>query len=460
MGKKKAEEMAKQKAIFLAGAEKNKFDAAKSEKIFDLMEKFAGYGFNKSHAAAYSLITCQTAYIKAHYPVEFFAALLSIERENTDKITKYIADAKRHDIAVLQPDINESETDFTVLSDNQIRFGLGAIKGVGQIAIDSVLEARRKNGPFKDLFDLCSRTNTRTANKRVIEAFVKAGALDGFKIHRASIFAAIDEALEMGSSIQKRLDDNQPSFSDLFGGDETSSFDQRTISYPDTDPWPRLQELKFEKETIGFFVTGHPLDDFRTELNRYATSTIGDAHNLSTARELMLGAEVVALREIFTKKGDRMAFATFEDTTGQIEAVIFSDVYLENEAVLKSGEPIWVKANLEPGEGGNKLILSKKSKSQILPLRYAYEALGREVHIKVPATKEGGGLPVEKMKSLQSYLQTVHDRMGAPIFLHLMLEGGKARTVLKLKEAIPLKRETVTSIQNMLQEEKASVEFH
>ncbi|NBT59594.1 DNA polymerase III subunit alpha, partial [bacterium] len=188
MGKKIPEEMAKQKEIFLEGTTKNGHDRAKAEKLFDLMANFAGYGFNKSHAAAYSVVTCQTAYLKSHYPVIFFASLLSIEREDTDKITKYIADANKHQIAVLAPDINESDTDFTVLSDFQIRFGLGAIKGVGQIAIDNILEARKTGGKFTDLFDFCSRTNNRMVNKRVLEALVKAGAFDGFKVHRASLF--------------------------------------------------------------------------------------------------------------------------------------------------------------------------------------------------------------------------------------------------------------------------------
>ena len=181
------------------------------------MEKFAGYGFNKSHSAAYALVTCQTAYIKAHYLVEFYAALLSIERENTDKITKYIGDARRHGISVLAPDINESQTDFTVLSETTIRFGLGAIKGVGQIAIDVILEASQKDGNFKDLFDFCARTDNRKVNKRALEAFVKAGAFDSFKIHRASLFAAVDSALEKGTSLQKLNDDNQNSFADLLG---------------------------------------------------------------------------------------------------------------------------------------------------------------------------------------------------------------------------------------------------
>jgi DNA polymerase-3 subunit alpha len=262
MGKKKPEEMAKQKSIFLAGATEKKFDLKKSEKLFDLMEKFAGYGFNKSHAAAYSLITCQTAYLKAYYPVEFFATLLTIERENTDKITKYIADCNRHGISVLPPDINESQTDFTVLSNTQIRFGLGAIKGVGQIAIDSVLQSRKESGPFKNLLDLTSRTNNRVVNKRVLEAFVKAGALDCFKVNRATVFENIDEALEKGSQFQKMKDDNQGNLLELLGNEEDVS---ESWKYAEKKPWPKLQELKYEKDTIGFYVSSHPLSFFKDE---------------------------------------------------------------------------------------------------------------------------------------------------------------------------------------------------
>ena len=465
MGKKKVEEMAKQKAIFLEGAKKNNFDLTKSEKIFDLMEKFSGYGFNKSHAAAYSLITCQTAYLKAHYHVEFYAALLSIERENTDKITKYIADAKRHGISVLQPDINESETDFTVLSEHQIRFGLGAIKGVGQIAIDSILEARKKGGIFQDLFDFCVRSNTRTVNKRVIEAFVKAGAMDSFKIHRASLFKAIDSALEMGSSIQKTLDDNQPSFADLLG-EEESTFDQRHITYPEELPWERLQELKYEKDTTGFFMTGHPLDDFKSEIERYTTTTVEDCESSTSPREVMLGEGVAAMREILTKRGDRMAFVTLEDTQGQIEAVIFSDVYIEHEEILKSSEPIWVKAQLEVAEGGNKLLLSKKGNARIMPLRYAYEILGRELHLHFDFSNGLLDLPSPKLAKLRDFLTAQNDKTGVPVFLHLGFTGkggdspaGKARTVLKLKETIPLKREAVHYLRDMWGEEKIRIEF-
>lgn len=455
MGKKKPEEMHPQKQVFVEGAIKNGFDRGKIEKCFDLMAQFAGYGFNKSHAAAYSLIAFQTAYLKAHRPVEFFAALLSIEMGNTDKITQYIKDAKRHDIAVLPPDINESDTDFTVLSENQIRFGLGAIKGVGQIAIDSVLEARRDKGEFTDLVDLASRANPRTVNKRVLEAFVKAGALDGFRVNRATIFSAIDNALERGSTLQKMQDDKQHSFSEIFDTDDPG-FSCRPISYPEKPPWPRLQELKFEKEIIGFFVSGHPLDDFERELGLYTTQTISDCRKETSSKTIWVGAEVGTLKEILTKHGDRMAFAMLEDTSDQMEAVIFSDLYLDSEADLKSGEPIWVRGQLEVGEQGNKIILSKKNQGKILPLRHAYEAVAREIHVHMPAPKAEASGTV--FSSLRSFINTVYDKQGVPLFLHLGVPG-RAKVILKMKETVPLKREVIGRLQTILANEATHVEF-
>ncbi len=455
MGKKKPEEMAKQKQRFIQGAIANKFDLGKVEAIFELMAKFAGYGFNKSHAAAYSLVTCQTAYIKAHYTVEFYAALLSIERENTDKITKYIADANRHGIEILPPDINESETDFTVLSDNGIRFGLGAIKGVGQIAIDAILETRKAHGPFKDLFDLCARANTRTVNKRVIEAFVKAGALDGFKVHRASMFKAIDSALEAGASLQKLKDNNQESFLD-FLGDSDTSFTSRTISYPDSEPWERLQELKYEKDTIGFFVSGHPLDDFERELERYTTVTIGECIQSQRSREVLLGVTISGLREFITRKGDRMAFATLSDRGDEIDAVIFSDVYLESEAVLKSDEPIWIKGQLERQDNTSKIILSKKGNAKVLALRYAYESLGREIHIHLGA--QDNTLPEECLTRFRSLVDAQKDQPGVPVYLHIQTEK-RADTILRVKGSVPLRREMVHSIRSAFGPDRVTIEF-
>ncbi len=455
MGKKKPEEMAKQKERFVSGALANGFNAAKVDHLFELMAKFAGYGFNKSHAAAYSLITCQTAYIKAHYPVEFYAALLSIERENTDKITKYIADASRHSISVLPPHINESETDFTVLTDTQVRFGLGAIKGVGQIAIDSVLQTRKEKGPFKDLYDLCARSSNRTVNKRVVEAFTKAGALDGFGIHRAALFKATDSALEAGASIQKVLDHNQPSFLDLLG-EPDESFSHRTVTYPDAEPWDRLTELKFEKDTIGIFVSGHPLDDFQAELQRYTTTTVAECLNAGRSKEVLIGATVSTLKEFITRKGDRMAFVTLADRSDEIEAVVFSDVYLEAEELLKSEEPIWIRGQLERAENTSKILLSKKGNSKIFPLRYAYELLGREVHIHFNPLRRAAPDKLQKLKNL---VDSVHSAPGGvPVYLHIQTEK-RADAILRLKANIPLKREMVHSIRSLFDGDGVTIDF-
>ena len=459
MGKKIPEEMAKQKEVFLDGTTKNAHDRNKAEKLFDLMANFAGYGFNKSHAAAYSVVTCQTAYLKAHYPVIFFASLLSIEREDTDKITKYIADANKHQISVLAPDINESETDFTVLSDSLIRFGLGAIKGVGQIAIDNILEARKTGEKFTDLFDFCSRTNNRMVNKRVLEALVKAGAFDSFNVHRASIFKAIDSALELGGSAQKLRDEQQPSFSDLLG-EQDSTFTQHRFTYPEVKPWTLLEKLRYEKETIGFYVTGHPLDEFKWETERYTTTTIQECVSHPTNKEVFIAASLVTMREIITKRGDRMAFVTLGDKSGEIEAVVFSDVFLENEGTFKSDEPIWVKAQLERGESGAKLLLSKKSQSQVLPLRYAFEALAREMHLYFDQDASDFLKDAKRVQQLQqflSYQNPKEERGFGPLFFHVQTLPTTS-TTLRWKGTVPLRRETVHFMKNLL-DERVRIEF-
>ncbi len=453
MGKKKPEEMAKQKSIFMEGGAKNNFEVGKTEKVFDLMAKFAGYGFNKSHAAAYSVVTVHTAFIKAHYQPEFFAALLSIESENTDKITKYIVDARKHGIRVLQPDINESLLDFTIVNDQTIRFGFGAIKGVGEMAILTVIESRKKDGPFTDVFDLCARCNSRTVNKRVLEAFTKAGVFDSFGHNRASIFKALDSALEMGSALQKTHDENQESFFDLM--DEDVSFKERTVSYPNEPPWPRQEELKYEKETTGFFMTGHPLDSFSGELERYTTTNLSELEKVNSPREVRIGVEVLGMREIFTKRGDRMAFVNFGDQFGEMEAVIFSDVFLEGEATLKSGEPVWIRANLEINENGKKLLLSKKSNSLILPLRYAFETMGREVHIELNAKDKS--LSPEIFKGLSEFLSRENKKDGIPVLVHVNFDNAQ-ETVLRLPQRVAAKREMLEGLQVLLKDQGAVVE--
>jgi DNA polymerase-3 subunit alpha len=364
MGKKKADEMAKQRALFLDGARKRGVDEKVASGVFDLMEKFAQYGFNKSHSAAYGLITIHTAWLKAHHPVEFMAALLTSEKDNTDKVVAHIAEARDAGIEVLPPDINESQLAFGVV-EGKIRFGLGAIKGVGESAIEAILEAR-KAGPFKDLFDFCQRVDARRVNKKVLEALVKAGAFDFEKRPRRQLFETIDRAAERGASVQRDREVGQAS---LFGilepgnGGKASAHD-----YVNVEEWSEKERLAFEKESIGFYVSGHPLDAYQKELKRYARP-VATVQRARRDEKVTVAGIVAALRERPTKTGKRMAWVTLEDLSGSVEVVCFpgregggsrmdpktgkwtkagpKPGYEQWEALLKSDEPILVKGTVQ-----------------------------------------------------------------------------------------------------------------
>ena len=264
MGKKKPEEMAKQRAIFVAGAKKtNGIEAEKANQLFDVLDKFAGYGFNKAHAACYGVLTCQTAYLKARYPVQFMAALLSNELDNTDKIALFVAEAKAMGISILPPSVNESGSLFTV-KDQSIRFGLSAIKNVGQAAVEVIIAAREKDGPFRDLHDLCSRVETRAMNKKLLESLVKAGACDDFGGNRAELMTHIDGALAQANAQARDRDAGQASLLDLLGPMEPATKKSNGAAQANGVPeWPARERLNYEKELLGFYVTGHPLDEYQ-----------------------------------------------------------------------------------------------------------------------------------------------------------------------------------------------------
>jgi len=286
------------------------------------MEKFAGYGFNKSHAAAYALVAYQTAYFKANYPVEFMAALLTSEMGDTDKIVKYIEECRAMAIQVEPPDVNTSAVQFSVTGE-AIRFGLAAIKNVGQAAMESILKTRAEAGPFRSLEDFCARVDLRLVNRRVIESLIKAGAFDSLGLPRAHLLARVDEALERGQRTQRDRSDGQPSFFDLL---------PTPAPPPAADPvvvpeWEPDQRLAFEKEVLGFYVSGHPLARFGPLIESLGiTSTAALATKSAGARVLLLG-HVVGLREIPTKSGNRMAFATLEDMDGTVEVTVFPEPF-------------------------------------------------------------------------------------------------------------------------------------
>jgi DNA polymerase III subunit alpha len=351
MGKKKPEEMAKQKEKFLEGAKQLEVDLKVADQVFELMAFFAGYGFNRSHSAAYGWITYQTAYLKHHYPHEFMAGLMSCDADNIDNIVKFIAEARSMGLTVERPDINESAHDFTVTPKDTaqggkiVRFGLGAVKGVGGNAVEAIIEARASDGPFTSIFELCRRVDTQKCNRRVLEQLIKSGALDGLPggHHRAQLLAALDAALERGASEQRDRKSGQTSLFGLLAAAEPPKPEGQPQgeSYPDIEAWPPKQLLAFEKEALGFYVSGHPLDRYRGDLTRYATATTSDfGAGARGAGEHSIGGIVSQYREMITKKGDKMARFMLEDAAGTLEVIAFPKTFEKTRSVLVCDEPI------------------------------------------------------------------------------------------------------------------------
>ena len=349
MGKKKPEVMAAQRERFMTGAEELGIDPGKAAIIFDLMEKFAGYGFNKSHSAAYALISYQTAWLKAHYRVPFMASLLSNELGNTDGVMKFMTECQDAGIKVLPPDINHSRTDFPLEGDN-IRFGLAAVKNVGAGAIDAIVEEREKNGRYESFEDFCARVNLSRVNKRVMESLIKCGAFDSLGHRRAQLFAVLDDAIEYGQAKNRERAAGQMSLFDLMG----SGADKGSVSLkiPDMPEWGAAELLACEKEALGFYISGHPLDPYRNDLLRLSPVNTMNMTGLADGSRISLGGIVRSIKEITTKKGDRMAFLVFEDLKGSVELVCFPEVYARCRDVLAEEKPLWVQGivKIEGGE--------------------------------------------------------------------------------------------------------------
>jgi DNA polymerase-3 subunit alpha len=343
MGKKEAKDMISMREKFLAGARKNGIPDKAAVQVFDLIKKFAQYGFNKSHSTAYALLAYQTAYLKVHYPVEFMAALLSSEIGNTEKIVMYIAECKDMGIPVLPPDINESELEF-LSSEGRIRFGMLAIRNVGEGAIRSVLEYRKGSGRFRSLFQFCEEIDSRSLNKRVLESLVKSGALDSLDWRRSQCMAMIDTAIEYG---QKARRDRESGQKGLFAALTTGETGLAEPAPPDLPEWPLEQRLAFEKETLGFYVSGHPLDRFADEVTRFSKRSIADLIGEGQNSDCKIAGIVTDARTRRTKKGDLMALFNLEDLTGAVEAVVFPNSFSKFEPYLTADFPLLVSGRFE-----------------------------------------------------------------------------------------------------------------
>ena len=419
MGKKIPELLAQHRERFTSGADKKKLNLEKITHIFDLMEKFGGYGFNKSHSAAYALIAYQTAYLKAHFPVEFMAALLTSEMNNSDAVVKFISECRSHGIVVLPPDINQSAHKFTA-NKGKIQFGLVAVKNVGEGAIDSMIDARKKDGPFTSIFEFCERVDLRRVNKRVIENLIKCGAFSSTKAKRSQLMAVLEDATDLGQKIQKEKNSAQM---DLFG----SQLIKHTYpKLPDIEEWDESLLLNYEKETLGYYITGHPLDNYKNILEKYSnveTSTLIDKPDSAMIR---IGGMVANCKKIRTKKGDMMAFLTLEDMNGSVEVVVFSDLFLKTAELLESDQPIIVQGQVQKDENTAKII-----GDDIIPIEEAESTWAASVHVTLDMNR----LTEEILEQIYQVMNRFPG--SCKTFLHMVMPE-KTETIIAIPDAMKI----------------------
>ena len=376
MGKKKPEEMAKQRAIFEKGADERGVPAEISKEVFDLMEYFAAYGFNKSHSAAYALVAYQTAWLKAHYPSQFMAACMSADMENTDKVVILLNEANEMGLAVQHPDINLCEYKFRATDASSIVYGLGAIKGIGRPVIESIVEAREEGGRFHDLYDLCARVDTKRVNRRALEALIRAGALDELGVHRASLIESIDLALQAANQQAKSVAAGQD---DIFG----ISAPQETVkTYQQVAEWKKEELLQKEKDTLGLYLSGHPIDVYIEELNQFTSNRLVDldVERGKGKKPVTLAGLVMGVRTMNTKSGSRMAFLQLDDKTARVEVGVFGELYDQRRDVIHKDKVLVVKgkASYDHFSGGVRL-----SADELFDIEQARSQLARHMRIQL-----------------------------------------------------------------------------
>ncbi|MBI3355225.1 MAG: DNA polymerase III subunit alpha [Nitrospirae bacterium] len=358
MGKKKPEEMEKLRVKFLDGAKHNKISEKKAEKLYELIQKFAGYGFNKSHAAAYAVVCYQTGYLKAHYPTEFMAALMTTDMGNQEKLVGYFTECRDLGIKVLGPDVNASQKHFAV-ADGAIRFGLAAIKNVGEGAVESVLAVRAQAGLFRSFFDFCRRVDLHKVNKRMLEGMIKAGAFDSTGAKRSQLMAVLDQAVEDGAAAQRERDLGQTSiFGEELNGQETSAI-MTTPPLPSIAEWDQAQRLKYERELTGFYITAHPLTRYEATLNALSTAITVGLTELSDGKEVKICGIIATVKPMLTKKGDRMAYVTLEDLRGTVEVIVFPDLFKTAGELIAPERLVRITGTIDRGDKGTKIRGSK-----------------------------------------------------------------------------------------------------
>ncbi len=421
MGKKIVSMMEEHRALFMKGAIENNHDPEKASELFDLMEKFGGYGFNKSHSAAYALIAYQTAYLKANFALEFIAALMTSERNNSDAVIKYIDECRTHDIIVLPPDVNKSDAHFTV-SDGCIRFGLAAVKNVGEAAIESIVEVRNEQeGDYESLYDFCERVNVSKVNKKVLEALIKCGAFDSCNTKRSQMMAVLEDALEHGSRIQKEKADSQL---DLFADSNMGvELPISTPRMPDIEEWDDNMLLSLEKEALGFYISGHPLDKYKQTIRDFTSVNSLTIQEMDDEKIIRMAGSLKILKTHKTKKGDMMAFAAIEDQYGSIEVVVFPKLYVKVHTLLANEEIVILEGEVQKNENQVKLIANK-----IVPIDQASREWTSGVLIQVDAQTHS----VQTLEELKTLIEMYPGDCTA--FLKITLDDDTSPVLVKLSD--------------------------
>ncbi|MCO4203434.1 DNA polymerase III subunit alpha [Aeromonas taiwanensis] len=376
MGKKKPEEMAKQRAGFEEGAIKNGVDGELAMKIFDLVEKFAGYGFNKSHSAAYALVSYQTLWLKTHFPAEFMAAVMTADMDNTDKIVTLVDECQRMGLTVIPPDVNTGRYRFSVNEDGHIVYGIGAVKGVGEGPIEAILEARDRDGPFRDLFDFCNRVDIKKLNKRVMEKLILSGAMDRLGPHRAALMATLEEAMRAAEQHAKAQAVGQV---DMFGV-LTEEIDDVKKAFANVPHWPDKVWLEGERETLGLYLTGHPINQYSGELRRYTSGRLCDLHPTSRDTVTTAAGLVIAARSMVTKRGNKMGIFTLDDRSGRLDVTLFSEALEKYEELMQKDRILVVSGQVSFDDFSGGLKMSAR---ELLDINDARERFARAIRISL-----------------------------------------------------------------------------
>ncbi|WIG69115.1 DNA polymerase III subunit alpha [Photobacterium damselae] len=448
MGKKKPEEMAKQRAVFEAGAIKNGVDGELSMKIFDLVEKFAGYGFNKSHSAAYALVSYQTLWLKAHYPAEFMAAVMTADMDNTDKIIGLVDECHRMKLKLLPPDVNKGLYRFNVDDQGAIVYGIGAVKGVGEGPIENIIAAREVGGHFKDLFDFCARIDTKKVNKRVLERLIKSGAMDRLGPNRASMMASLDDAIRAASQHHQAEAFGQ---TDMFGV-LTEAPEEVEHKYANIPEWPDKVWLEGERETLGLYLTGHPINSYLSELKHYTTWRLKDAQPTRRDGAATVAGLVIAARVMTTKRGTRIGLLTLDDRSGRMEVMLFSEALERYLDLIETDRIVVVTGQVSFDDYNGGLRMSAR---EVLDISDA-----REKHLRGLAISVTEQQIDDKFFARFSEILEPHKAGTVPVNVYYQRSNARAKLTLGTEWRITPADQLISDLKILLGEKQVELEFN